>query len=554
MLTGLYIQNYAIIDRLELEPAKGLTTITGETGAGKSIVLGALSLVLGKRADMRVLHQSDKKCIVEATIAIGAYGLTDFFEQHGLDYADSTLLRREITPQGKSRAFINDTPVTLAVLRTLASQLIDLHQQHETLELAQQDFQRQVVDAVGQQETEAQAYRTAYKAYLQQQKKLTALEQADREARQAADYITFQLQELAALDLEDVNEQEILEEKLAQLTHAEQIKQGLFEAQQLLGEQEGSIVDNLGAVKQALRGLLPYNSAIEPLYNRLDSTLAELQDVQREMALMADTVSLDEEEIITLQDRLNAIYRLQKKHGVDTIEGLLQLQTEWAANQQGNDNRSAEILALKQAIAGQQQTLLQQAKQLSKKRQSAGVQLQESVNRMLVDVGLPNAQFTVSITADNTQLHKDGIDSIVFYFTANTGAPPQPIGQVASGGELSRLMLVIKSLVAASTALPTLIFDEIDTGISGAVALKVGELLRQLAAHHQVMVITHLPQIASQGEQHFYVYKESDYETTATRVKPLTGEERVRAIAEMIGGDSPTAAAITNARELLRNV
>lgn len=554
MLTSLFIQNYAIIDRLELQPDKGLTIITGETGAGKSILLGALSLVLGKRADTSVFHQAQEKCIVEATIEISSYDLQSFFLRHELDYDDTTLLRREINPQGKSRAFINDTPVNLTVLRELAGQLIDLHQQHETLDLANQDFQRQVLDAVAKQEEDAQAYRKRYQELLKQQKELHALKEADRQAQQEADYLAFQLQEVQALELDDPNEQDQLEEELDTLTHAEQIKQGLFEAQQALGDQDMSVIDMLGAVKSALKGLTAYHSSVASLYERLDGTLAELQDIQREMVHVEESVSLDEEQIQTIQDRLNEINRLEKKHGVTTLAELMRLQEEWESNQQGMTDRSDKIVALEKTIAAEQSALLQQAATLSANRQTAAKTLQQQVNPLLAEVGLPNARFEAMVSVQEENLTRDGIDTIGFYFTANKGAAPQPIGKVASGGELSRLMLVIKSLVAASTALPTLIFDEIDTGISGAVALKVGELLSQLARHHQVAVITHLPQIASKGNKHFFVYKEEANGRTLTKLHELTGDQRIRAIAEMIGGDTPSEAALTNARELLRNV
>lgn len=554
MLTSLFIQNYAIIDRLEMRPDKGLTTITGETGAGKSILLGALSLVLGKRADTTILHTADEKCIVEATVDISAYGLAPFFQHHELDYDTTTLLRREINPQGKSRAFINDTPVKLTVLRELAGQIIDLHQQHETLELAHQDFQRQVIDAVAKQERAVQQYRTDYQHYTRQLHELEQLREADRQARQEADYLAFQLQEVAALDLLHPNEQEQLEEELATLTHAEQIKQGLFDAQQLLGQQDMSAIDMLGTVKGALRGLTPFHPGVQQLYERLDSTLAELQDLLREMSNLEGNVSLDEEQIQTIEDRLNEIYRLQKKHGVQTLADLIHLQQEWEAGQKGMTDRSDRILALEQILTARREALLQQAVQLSEKRKTAASELLHNVNPLLAEVGLPNARFEATVTADANRLTSDGIDTIGFYFSANKGALPQPIGKVASGGELSRLMLVIKSLVAASTALPTLIFDEIDTGISGEVALKVGELLQQLARHHQVAVITHLPQIACRGNKHYFVYKEELNGHTQTRLQVLTAEQRVQAIAEMIGGDSPSAAALTSARELLRNV
>lgn len=553
MLQSLSIQNYAIIDDLTLSLDTGMTIITGETGAGKSILLGALSLILGRRADTDVLYQPDRKCIVEGRFAIEAYALEPFFHQHNLDYEPVTFIRREINKQGKSRAFVNDTPVTLTVLRQLTSHLVDLHQQHETADLATDRFQLDALDALARQKPQVQAYTKEYRAFKKMEKELDTLREEAQRAQQEADYWQFQYDELAALALKEPDEQEKIEQELAGLTHAEQIKEGLWHAIQTLDGTETSIIDQINHLSQQLETLARYQPVLHQAAKRLESAGIELQDLQREMEEIAESTQVDESLTQELQERLNAIYRLQKKHGVTTLRALMDLQQDLESRLNGITDRSARIEKLTRMLAQQRKMVLEQAKAISKHREKAGQMLAEKVNALLKEVGMPNGRLHITITQDHTQLLAHGIDEVTFAFSANKGAPPQPIRKVASGGELSRLMLVIKSLIASSTALPTLIFDEIDTGISGEVALRVGQILEKLAAHHQVAVITHLPQIAGKGNTHYFVYKKEQDGRTVTRLRLLEDNTRVQAIAEMIGGDKPSQAALDNAKELLRN-
>ncbi len=554
MLTQLFIQNYAIIDRLELSFGKGLTTLTGETGAGKSILLGALSLVLGKRADTDVLYDTSVKCVVEARFDIAGYPLQPFFHEHELDFDAHTSVRREITPQGKSRAFINDTPVTLSVLKAFASQVIDLHQQQETQELATDQFQRMVVDAVTGVAPEAQALQASFTTYQKAYKALELLKEEDRHAQRDIDYYTFQWQELHDAQLQQEDEQDRLEEELNILTHAETIKQSLTDALRTVEGDQFALLDQLRSVIQCLRQAAKYQEESAALQQRVESILIELQDVTREMEHLQQEVTFDEERIITVQDRINLLNRLQQKHDVQTVADLMRVEAALSQKISGSVDRTLAIDKQEKAMSELRNLLLAKATTISAMRRQGADKFAGQVNALLPAVGLPAARLEVHIETNPDLLTAHGIDSIELRFSANKGAPLQPLSRVASGGELSRVMLVIKSLIAASAQLPTLIFDEIDTGISGEVALQVGQLLQTLAGHHQVLVITHLPQIAAKGGAHFFVYKQEENGHTRTRVKALTSDERIMAIARMIGGDQPSDIALAGARELLGNV
>lgn len=550
MLQSLYIRNYAIIQELELELSSNLTTITGETGAGKSILLGALSLILGKRADTSVLYSEDEKCIVEGQFQIDAYDLKYFFEENDLDYAATTVVRREINNQGKSRAFINDTPVNLTVLKTFASKVIDLHQQHETLDIATDDVQLQVIDSMAGSGPDLAKYKETFREYRKARKKLSELQNTQQQSQQDLDYFQFQLAELEQAQLSKDESQEALEDELDTLTHAEAIKSALANAAQGLDGEEVSVTNLLEQLIQELKGVEQYNTAVKELNERLRSGLIELRDVHSEMEDLDADLTVDEERLLEVQNRLDLIYKLQKKHGVTTIQELCELEEE-LADKVANSANLDERIASQEKVVGKLETeLTSKALTLSKARKEAIETFRESVNAQLPNVGLPNA----SVTVERESLEEfsvTGLDKITFLFTANPGAKPLPIRKVASGGELSRLMLIIKSLVAASTALPTLIFDEIDTGISGEIGLKVGSLLKKLARNHQVVCITHLPQIASKGDTHYFVFKDVQNGRTYTHVKTLEREERTTEIARMLSGENPTEAALANARDLL---
>ena len=552
MLRALNIQNYALIDKLELSLDDKLTIITGETGAGKSILLGALGLILGNRADSSVLYDKTKKVIVEGTFNIKHYALKDFFSQEELDYDEETIIRREISTSGKSRAFINDTPVTLQILKQLSSQLVDLHAQHQTFRLNDKDFQLYLIDAIAEQSESIKKYRANYHTYQNTLSKLNALIEKDQSLTKEMDYILFQLNELLEANLDDPSEQENLEKELLQLNNSEDIKKSLNEASYILEGDEQAINAQLNFISQSLQSLKDIVPDIEKLYDRLESSRLELQDITKEFQLLNDSTVYDAERIQEINDRINTLNSLHQKHQTQDLNGLVELKSSLENRSAGAEDLKEEIQALEKDLENQKKKLLQTAKQISKSRHKAIPHIESSINESLADIGMAGATLKVShaVLADDA-FTADGIDVMEILFSANAGSDPQPIKKVASGGELSRLMLSVKSMIARSVALPTLIFDEIDTGISGEVAHRVGIKLSDLATNHQIISITHLPQIASKGSTHLFVHKEMDKERTYTRIKTLTEEERILEIAKMLSGEKPSSSAMENAKELL---
>ena len=553
MLRELYIRNYALIDELRLEPAKGLTIITGETGAGKSILLGALGLVLGNRADSSALFDPARKCIVEGRFDISGYDLETWFSENDLDFEAVTTLRREVADSGKSRAFINDTPVTLPVLKAFAEQVVDLHRQHDTLELATVDFQLQVIDALARHTDKLRSFHRDFRNFRQQEHALNDLRTQAQQLRQDHDYFSFQLSELREAALGDPTEQESLEAELNTLTHAEGIRQGMAEALKVLEQDEYSVQPLLKQSAASLRQAARHHEGLAALLERMDSAAIELADIARELTLLEDTVLYDEVRIQEVENRLSVLYRLQKKHGVQDLAKLLQIQQALEEKTGAGENLETRLEEMEQQLSAQRSTLLADAMALHKARATALKRFLTEANALLPEVALPNGQLTVQhdlLTED--RINENGLDRITFLFSANKGGTPQEIRKVASGGELSRLMLIIRSLVAASVALPTLIFDEIDSGISGETGLRIGRILAGLTRHHQVICITHLPQIASRGQRHYTVYKEVQGQRTYTHVQALNDEERTLEIARMLSGERPGEAAMANARELLR--
>ncbi|OWY21301.1 DNA repair protein RecN [Sphingobacteriales bacterium UPWRP_1] len=549
MLQKLYVKNYALIDELELMLTDHLNIITGETGAGKSIILGALSLILGQRVNTAAISNNQEKCVIEGVFLVAPYNLKPFFEEHGLDYEDETVLRREVTPSGKSRAFVNDTPVTLDVLQTLSEQLVSLHAQHQTLHLHDTGYHLHIIDTLANHTPLLTQYAELFKSYRKNQNRLHELETNYAAVQKELDYTLFQLNELEEARLTDPREQEALEQELSRLNHAETIKQALLQGIYALDEQEASVLQQLRTVKNTLTDVSRYTQALEPLLERLDSLSIELQDISNELSLLESEVMMDPERAQEINDRLNIIYRLQKKHRLNTIAELLQLQQNLQAQVQSAENSDEEIKALKTAIAKQHAELLQLSGQMSANRKKQLPVFEQQINNLLAEVGMPGAMVKMAHT--QTALTTNGIDNVEVMFAANKGLPPAEIRKVASGGELSRLMLCIQSLMADNTALPTLIFDEIDTGISGEVALKVGKVMQKLARGHQVICITHLPQIASKGNTHFFVYKQLNGNRTLTGIRRLQPQERVIEIAKMLSGDQPGQMAMANAKELL---
>jgi DNA repair protein RecN (Recombination protein N) len=549
MLQKLSIRNYALIDSVELELDKGLNIITGETGAGKSIMLGALSLILGQRAETRYFFSQDRKCIIEGQFLLESHALQSFFEENDIDFYTESILRREISTDGKSRAFINDTPVTLTVMKQVGEQLIDIHSQHATLEVSDPAFQLMIVDTLSGHQQLLNDYREKYKHYKRKQQQLKTLKESAEEARKRQDYEQFLYNEMEAANLKS-GEQDLLEAELQVLNNAEAIKRGLVNAYNLLSEQETAVLTVLKETIQQLQGIETFNDDYLALNDRLRSTLIELRDIARETNVLDETVVFNPSKIEETNSRLDIIYSLQQKHKVNTIDELLAVQDQLSANLSALLSSEEEIARLEKEVSDTIGELEKKAESLSANRAKSIAATEGLVAEVLAKVGMPNAR--IKIMQDRlTELNRDGKDGITLLFSANAGQEPAPVGKVASGGELSRLMLAIKSIIAKHTALPTLIFDEIDTGISGETALRVGDVIGELEKNMQVICITHLPQIASKGEAHYFVYKNEATERTTTGIRKLDQAARVRAIAEMLSGKDPGASALKNAEELL---
>lgn len=560
MLQKLSISNYALIDDLEISFDKGLNILTGETGAGKSIILGALSLILGQRAESRYFFNQQKKCVIEGIFSINGFHLKNFFEDNELDYDSETILRREITADGKSRAFINDSPVNLTIIKQLGEKLIDIHSQHATLEINDPDFQLLVVDSVSGHGELLNDYRSKYRTYKKSVAKLQQLMGENDKAKSDLDYYQFQFDELEKAKLAD-DEQEKLEQELYTLNNAEEIKRNLLGAYYLMQDGETAALLQLREAGHHLSTLEKFNPEIGELHERLKSSLIELKDIASEIENIEQRTHTDEAKAAEINDRLSLIYNLQKKHHVSTNAELLQLQDELSEKIQQALFGDEEIEKLQKQIAAEKQELEKLAKELSANRAKAIPNIEKQVIEALAEMGMPNSTLTVQqqvrksespqVGKNTEAFNQNGIDDIRFLFSANKGHVLAEMSKVASGGELSRLMLSIKSLIARYTALPTIIFDEIDTGISGEVANKVGQIMERLAGNLQVITITHLPQIASKGQSHYFVYKDNESATTYTRIRQLDKQERVVEIAKMLSGDKPGESALQNARELL---
>ena len=551
MLLQLNIQNYAIIDEIEINFSQKLNTITGETGAGKSILMGALNLILGERADSSVLMRTDKKCFVEGYFSVNnKEEVKKFLKENDLDNENGLVLRREIAANGKSRAFINDTPATLQQLKALASLLVDLHQQFDTLELGDSDFQREVLDALANNGDKLSSYKNLYHKWQQSSKELQQLQQQKSNFNKELDYFQFLFYELNEASFKE-NELEELDNELRLLSNAESIKTTLSKAYFDLKESEQPVLQMLKQIINQLNGYASYHTDISSIVGRLQSTQIELQDIAGEIDHINDSVLYDEKRINLINDRIATGYKLLKKHGVKTTNELLQIQNELQQKLQA-------VLNIDEAITAKEketEQLLKQAnavaEEISKARQAQTEPLIQQVNKLLIQVGMPNARIKIAITP--ASLNEYGKDNIEFLFDANKSNRFEPLRKVASGGELSRLMLCIKSLVAESIDLPTLIFDEIDTGISGEAAKQVGNIMKKLAASRQVICITHQPQIAGKADAHFFVYKEIKNDAVKASIRLLTTDERITTIAQMLSGEKPTAAALQNAREMVMN-
>ena len=551
MLNQLSVKNYVLIDELEINFEKGLTIITGETGAGKSILLGALGLILGQRADSGSLLKKDQKCIIEGAFNLKEYQLQEFFNVNELDYADETLIRREINPEGKSRAFINDTPVTLNVLKDLSSRLVDIHSQHETLLLNSNQFQLTVVDAYSGNDKKLEKYHTTYKAYFSAINELKIVLDAESKGKSDFDYFQFQFNELEEANLL-LDEQDALEQEQKKLTHAEEIRSQLAKSTSMLSGSEENLINSLSLVQQQVIYLNRFGDIYSDLGQRLKSTLVELKDIAEELDKAEQEINLDPQRLEIVENRLSFLYKLQQKHRVNTIDELINLRNDF-------NKKLAEISSFENSIEEKKLKVQQLFSELTKfgneltlTRKNAIPGIEKDISKSLSELAMSNAVLRIAVhPAKEGEFFMDGLEQIQFLFSANKGIDFRELNKVASGGELSRLMLCIKALLAKLSAMPTVIFDEIDTGISGETASKVGSILKLMAKKHQVIAISHLPQMASKGDAHYLVYKEEKRGNTRTHLKLLQNEDRINEIARMLSGEQLTAAAIGNARELL---
>lgn len=552
MLQKLSIRNYALIDSLDIEFDRGLNIITGETGAGKSIILGALSLILGQRAESKYFFNQDKKCVIEGSFALADENLKELFEENDLDFSKESLLRREISIDGKSRSFINDTPVNLSILKQIGEKLIDIHSQHATQEINDTDFQLLIVDSLASHQSLLTDYRSGFKKLKHDNNLLKKLVSEANEARNRQDYEQFLFNELEQAKLQE-GEQEELEQELERLTHAETIKRALLTASGLISESEPSALQILKEASLQLQGIEKFDPAINVLYERLRSSIIEIKDITDEVASIEENTMHSADRLEIVNQRLDLFYSLQQKHRLANNTELLAFQQQLEDNLNQLLSSDEHIEKLQKEISQLQQELQQKATQLSANRKKAIKLVEEQTGLTLKKVGMLNARLFLDQKVV-AELNKDGLDEINLLFTANAGQAPAPVSKVASGGELSRLMLAIKALLAQHTSLPTIIFDEIDTGISGEVALKVGEIMERLAVNMQVIAISHLPQIASKGQSHFKVYKIDEGDKTKSNIVLLNQEERIKEIAQMLSGIKPTSAALAHAKALLNIV
>lgn len=550
MLKHLTIKNYALIKHLEMEPSKQLNVVTGETGAGKSIMLGAIGLLKGNRADTKVLWDEEEKCVTEGVFEIGSYKLKNFFKAEDLDYDDTTVIRREISPGGKSRAFINDTPVTLDVMKKLGSLLMDIHSQHETLQLGNQLFQLHLIDSYADNQKLLEEYSDAWKEFQQRKKEYDTLVREADTLRQEADYINFQLDELVKADLEE-GEQEKIESELKIMDHAEDIKIRFHTMMELLSRSEFASRNSLVEAKSNLQHIASYSTQYEALHQRLESLVIELDDILNEIEKEESTIDFDSERAEFVKERINLIYRLLKKHRTQNVKELLLLQEELQRKANITSNLDEALTNTKAAYQKAENELLLLAKKLSSARKKVFDPLCKEIVRLLKELGIPEAVLTIDQVT--TKPSASGSDLIELLFSANKGISPKPLAQVASGGEFSRLMFCIKYVMAAKTSMPTLVLDEIDNGVSGEIAMKLGGLMKTMAKHHQLITISHLPQIAAKADTHYFVFKDNTSSKTISNIKKLEETERVEEIAKMIGGAKPSKVAFENAKELIEN-
>lgn len=549
MLSHLKIKNYALIKDLEIDFRKGFNIITGETGTGKSIILGALGLILGNRADSTSLHNNSTKCIIEGRFIIEGYNLENFFERNDLDWDAQTILRREIAPGGKSRAFINDTPVTLNILKELGESLIDIHSQHQTLKLTNSNFQLSLVDAFARHKPLLDEYAQLYRQYKKILRDLATLKEKSAQANKDYDYFLFQLNELTAANLQN-GEFEALEDEMNLLSHAEVISQRLQSTVFSLYDSEQSIHSQLSDIKKQLGTVANLNPVLKQLYDRVDASLIEIKDIYAEADDFQQGISVDNQRMEEVNNRLQLLNNLLNKHHFSTIQELINFTDELSGKVGSTESLEEEIKLLEQRGETQLQILEIKAAEISRNRYAQIQAVEQNAMALLREVGIADAKIVIELQT-LPHLNETGMDGVEILFSANKGSKPEPVSQVASGGELSRLMLCFKYMLADSIFLPTIVFDEIDTGVSGEVSIKIGQILKRMSGKHQVMCITHQPQIAAMGAHHYVVYKITGEDFTETNIRSLQQTERISEIAKMIAGHKPSALAIENAKELL---
>ena len=550
MLTTLHIENYALIERLDITFEGGFSVITGETGAGKSILLGAIGLLLGQRADVKAIRRGATKCIIEAHFEVGAYGMKPFFEANELEYDEECILRRELYASGKSRAFINDSPAPLTLMKELGEQLVDIHSQHQNLLLNKEGFQLNVLDLIGHNEAQLATYNSLYQTWRASKKELEELISTLERERDEEEYLRFQWEQLNEAQLTE-GEQEELEQEADVLSHAEEIKAGLYRASNLLNGDEAGVLSQLKEVMHSLSGLMSVYQPAEELTQRLESSYIELKDIAQEAASQEEQVEYNPQRMEEVNERLNLIYTLEKKHRVESVEELLLLQQRFEAKLAILNDGDDRIESLKQQVEEQLQQVVAQANRLSQVRQEAARGIEKEIVERLALLGMPNVRFQVEI-GQRKEPGSHGMDTVNFLFSANKNGHLQSISNVASGGETARVMLSLKAMIAGAVKLPTIIFDEIDTGVSGEIADRMADIMQEMGEHNrQVISITHLPQIAARGANHYKVYKEDNDLETNSHIRHLTHEERIEELAHMLSGATLTQAALDNAKALL---
>ena len=551
MLKQLYIKNFTLIDELDIQLHPGFSVITGETGAGKSIILGAIGLLLGQRADSKSIKQGTDRCVIEAHFDLSRYDMKSFFDENDIEYDDKdTIIRRELTATGKSRAFINDTPVALSMLKELGDQLMDIHSQHQNLLLNKQDFQLNVVDILAQNSQQVASYQAVFDQYQQQKKALEALREEIERNRQNVDFLQFQFDELSQSKLAK-GEQEELEQQSDTMSHAEDIKTALYETDNALNGDETGVVDMIRKATNALESISQVLPDSEELVERLNSCRIELKDIADEVGRMLNHTDFDPEELDAINNRLDRLYELEKKYHVKTVEELVSLRDQ-LQQQLNNIENSDEAVGEKEKEVERLHAICQEhANKVTKQRQAIAKQMKSQMAERLEALGMPHARFEVSITT--TELGRNGQDNVSFLFSANTSTPLQSVAQVASGGEIARVMLSLKAMISGAVKLPTIIFDEIDTGVSGKIAEKMAQIMQEMGqTERQVISITHLPQIAALGSHHYKVSKEETPQGTISQMTELTPDERINEIAQMLSGSNISKAAIDNAKQLLK--